>query len=299
MLVGLCGPECGGKRTIADILERHHGFTRVSCPAKLVAPTNPFNSDTSDVNGSLEFDDAFQSVAEQCWRYDVNIVIDTILPGDKQVPRLLKRPYFFLIYVTAPLAVRFQRAVAHGRYHPEELPSFVSKEDELLYGRDRDDDTNIDRTDRMTSLRAMEQNCRLQLVNSCSNIDALREEIRKIDITNPERLRPGWDSYFMALACLASERTNCMKRRVGCVIVRNRRLVATGYNGTPSGVLNCIDGGCERCNGAKSKQGVALDLCFCLHAEENAIIEAGRERCEGATLYTSLFPCLLCAKVRA
>jgi deoxycytidylate deaminase len=154
------------------------------------------------------------------------------------------------------------------------------------------------RADLMTDLRAMEQSSRLTIINASSSADDLREEVQKLDITNPERLRPGWDAYFMALACLASERTNCMKRRVGCVIVRDRRIVATGYNGTPSGVLNCIEGGCARCNGSNSTQGVGLDLCLCLHAEENAIIEAGRERCEGSVLYTNLFPCLLCAKVR-
>jgi dCMP deaminase len=127
-------------------------------------------------------------------------------------------------------------------------------------------------------------------------VAALRGALRGVNFTDPERLRPGWDAYFMALAELASERTNCMKRRVGCVIARNRRLVATGYNGTPSRVRNCLDGGCARCNGSESRAGVGLDLCLCLHAEENAIIEAGRERCEGATLYTNLFPCILCAK---
>lgn len=100
----------------------------------------------------------------------------------------------------------------------------------------------------------------------------------------------------MSLAHLASQRTNCMKRHVGCVIARNKRVIATGYNGTPTGVRNCADGGCPRCNGTQASRAVALDLCLCLHAEENAIIEAGRDRCEGAILYTNLFPCILCAK---
>lgn len=88
----------------------------------------------------------------------------------------------------------------------------------------------------------------------------------------------------MRLASLASLRSNCMKRRVGCVLVRERRVVATGYNGTPRGVRNCNEGGCGRCNGegdglgqgggeVRQGMGVGLEECLCLHAEENALLE--------------------------
>lgn len=129
-------------------------------------------------------------------------------------------------------------------------------------------------------------------------------------------LRPPWDEYFMLLASLASLRSNCMKRRVGAVLVREKRVVSTGYNGTPRGVKNCNEGGCGRCNGygngldnshesegetrTLAIMGEGLDECLCLHAEENALLEAGRERVsgggtEGAVLYcnTSVFRPLL------
>lgn len=114
-------------------------------------------------------------------------------------------------------------------------------------------------------------------------------------------LRPAWDVYFMLLAVLASLRSNCMKRRVGAVLVRERRVVSTGYNGTPRGITNCGEGGCSRCNadgdglgggggGMGKAMGEGLEECVCLHAEENALLEAGRERVsgggvEGAVLY--------------
>jgi dCMP deaminase len=76
-----------------------------------------------------------------------------------------------------------------------------------------------------------------------------------------------------------------MKRRVGALLVRSKRILATGYNGTPRGLTNCNEGGCARCNG-EAKGGEALDECLCLHAEENALLEAGRERVgEDAVLY--------------
>ncbi|CAI4053456.1 hypothetical protein SUVZ_15G3010 [Saccharomyces uvarum] len=106
-------------------------------------------------------------------------------------------------------------------------------------------------------------------------------------------LRPSWDSYFMKLATLAASRSNCMKRRVGCVIVRECRVIATGYNGTPRHLTNCFNGGCPRCNDGDSKN---LHTCLCLHAEENALLEAGRDRVgQNATLYCDTCPCLTCS----
>ena len=99
----------------------------------------------------------------------------------------------------------------------------------------------------------------------------------------------------MELASLAAQRSNCMKRRVGCVLVRERRVISTGYNGTPRNIKNCNEGGCTRCNGGQGA-GAALSTCLCLHAEENALLEAGRERIrEASILYCDTCPCLTCA----
>lgn len=117
----------------------------------------------------------------------------------------------------------------------------------------------------------------IKLINSDGPLGSLHKTLDSLNITDPERLRPGWDAYFMALASLAAKRSNCMKRRVGCVLVREKRVIATGYNGAPRGLKNCNEGGCSRCNSA-SAGGVDLATCLCIHAEENALLEAGRER---------------------
>ena len=111
-------------------------------------------------------------------------------------------------------------------------------------------------------------------------------------------LRPPWDSYFLQLAELAAHRSNCMKRRVGAILARNHRVISTGYNGTPGGLKNCNEGGCQRCNNISAENGCGknLDSCLCLHAEENALLEAGNSRSAGATLYCCTCPCLGCAK---
>lgn len=132
----------------------------------------------------------------------------------------------------------------------------------------------------------------LALLNPFSDLDSLLSSLRALDITNPDLLRPSWDSYFMYLANLAARRSNCMKRRVGCVLVRDRRVIATGYNGTPKNLENCNSGGCTRCNRG-TPCGKGLDRCLCMHAEENALLEAGRERIgNGSTIYCNTCPCL-------
>lgn len=124
--------------------------------------------------------------------------------------------------------------------------------------------------------------------------DRLRSELSTVidsnSLTAP--LRPSWDTYFMKLANLAASRANCMKRKVGCVIVRDCRVIATGYNGTPRYMKNCNQGGCPRCNGGDH----SLHTCLCLHAEENALLEAGRDRVgKNAILYCDTCPCLTCS----
>ncbi|KEF51570.1 dCMP deaminase [Exophiala aquamarina CBS 119918] len=135
----------------------------------------------------------------------------------------------------------------------------------------------------------------LQILNAFTTPSSYSTFLSTLDLPSPIRLRPTWDAYFMTLASLASQRSNCMKRRVGCVLVHNARIISTGYNGTPRNLRNCNEGGCARCNAA-STGGSALSTCLCLHAEENALLEAGRERIrEGAVLYCDTCPCLTCS----
>jgi len=106
--------------------------------------------------------------------------------------------------------------------------------------------------------------------------------------------------YLMNIAMAVRARANCKGNRVGAVIVLNNRIISTGYNGTPENMPNCLDGGCYRCaNRDKTyKSGEAYDLCICVHAEQNAILAAARFgiAIEGSTLYTTMRPCLGCAK---
>ena len=102
----------------------------------------------------------------------------------------------------------------------------------------------------------------------------------------------------MDIAQVAAKRSNCSRRQVAAVLVRDKRIISTGYNGTPRGVRNCSEGGCPRCSG-HAPSGTGLEECICSHGEENAIVQAAYHgiSIKGATLYTTFSPCLLCAKM--
>ena len=112
-----------------------------------------------------------------------------------------------------------------------------------------------------------------------------------------EYARPSWDDYYINIAWVVSSRSNCSRRKVGAIIVMDRRIVSTGYNGTPFGVKNCDEGGCPRCASDTPSQS-GLDWCLCVHAEENAIALAARQgtATDGGSLYVTFRPCFGCLK---
>jgi dCMP deaminase len=117
-------------------------------------------------------------------------------------------------------------------------------------------------------------------------------------MTCAENRRPDWDTYFMNIANVVATRGNCSRRKVAALIVKDLRIISTGYNGTPRGVKNCFEGGCPRC-ASDTPSGTNLGDCVCCHAEENAITQAAYHgiSVNKALLYCTLTPCLLCAKM--
>jgi dCMP deaminase len=111
--------------------------------------------------------------------------------------------------------------------------------------------------------------------------------------------RPSWDEYFMEMAMLTARRSTCMRRNVGAVIVQDKHIIATGYNGAPKGIPHCEEiGGCLR-EKMNIPSGERHELCRALHAEQNAIIQAATlaQSIEGASIYITNQPCVICAKM--
>jgi len=111
-------------------------------------------------------------------------------------------------------------------------------------------------------------------------------------------VRPSWEEYFMEIAQVVATRSTCLRRQVGAVLVKNRQILATGYNGVPRGIQHCEERGCLR-DELGIPSGERQELCRGLHAEQNAIIQAAYHgvAINGAEIYVTLQPCVTCAKM--
>ncbi len=110
--------------------------------------------------------------------------------------------------------------------------------------------------------------------------------------------RPSWDEYFLNIARLVSTRSTCLRRQVGAVAVKDKQMLATGYNGAPSGLTHCEETGCLR-EELGVPSGERHELCRALHAEQNAFLQAAKNGISlgGSTLYVTTQPCSICAKM--
>lgn len=110
--------------------------------------------------------------------------------------------------------------------------------------------------------------------------------------------RPVWDDYFLQLADLVATRSTCLRRHVGAVLVRNERIISTGYNGAPRGLKHCLDTGCLR-EERQIPSGHRYELCRGVHAEQNAIINAAYYgiATQESVIYCTIQPCIICARM--
>ncbi|KAI9472877.1 deoxycytidylate deaminase [Zychaea mexicana] len=290
MFIGVVGTQCSGKHSVAEYLVQRHGF-------QILSLRNSVELDRTVCQTALEFSSVEEMHNYVTDRWRENFVTCDI--DGQNLSLLNKRPFFLLVSVEAPLSMRYQRFIercaASDSIPKRTLEQFIQDDDQAMYN-----------TSEQALPLSQLQKLPLHRIISSSDITITNVYAQKcdfmasldtLDLTDPERIRPSWDTYFMHLSDLAARRSNCMKRRVGCILVKDSRIIATGYNGTPRGLRNCNEGGCGRCN-ANAPCGTGLDRCLCMHAEENALLEAGRSRVDfgiGVVLYCNTCPCLGCA----
>ncbi|KAF2228037.1 cytidine deaminase-like protein [Elsinoe ampelina] len=287
MLIGICGGLCAGKHSVADYLVDQHGFTPLAIDLPASTPSVEKSASDATLRSSSPPPRAFstpEALLDHVTTSWTTHFVTTSIWSQHILDILSHRPFFILISVDAPISLRWTRfrtrCVALSQ-PPPTLEQFVLRDDQHMY------DPNY-------GLAALPSQARIKLLNSTSSLAKLNRCLDALNLTDENRLRPSWDQYFMTLASLAARRSNCMRRQVGCVLVRGKRVISTGYNGTPRNLTNCNEGGCPRCNGGGGG-GTALSLCACIHAEENCLLEAGRERVgSDATLYCNTCPCLTC-----
>jgi dCMP deaminase len=217
-----------------------------------------------------------------------NYVVDSFRHED-EVAVFRRVSDFHLLAVRADPEVRFERIRKRGRENdPQTFPAFQEleqKESTSLQAEGQ----NLTATEALAD-HVLENNGTPEAFHA-----RLAELVPKL---MAQMRRPSWDEYFMKMAQVASLRSNCSKRKVAAIIVRDKRVISTGYNGTPRGTRNCYEGGCPRCN-QLAASGTKLEECLCSHGEENAITQAAYHGVSiaGGTIYTTFAPCLMCTKM--
>lgn len=219
---------------------------------------------------------------------DRNTVVDSIRhPAEVEVLRSVS-PHFRLIWIDAAESERLARIHSRARAgDPTSLEELRRLEGRELGSADAN-------AQQLLAVRALAD----EVVVNDGSLAQLHEQLQRLLRANLAFERPDWDDYFMNIARVVAARSNCVKRKVAAVITVDRRIIATGYNGTPRGVTNCNEGGCPRCN-SFAPGGTDLGECLCSHAEENAITQSAYHgvSVRGGTLYSTFCPCLMCTKM--
>ncbi|KAL4496959.1 hypothetical protein ABPG72_002115 [Tetrahymena utriculariae] len=300
IIIGLVGKICSGKITFCQLLQKRG----LRCVEGDDIPLNDLIKLIIDLKKQgVTQQELKQAVMEQIniikeklknlyqprpkklfQEWKIPTIVSRIYTND-EVQFLSKRNYFHKIYLDCPLLTRFENfKKKYSQYSDDiDLNMFCILDDCVNYG---------------LNIQNIIQHFKVTIVNEGS-IDDLDKYISKNEKKILREYKPNWDEYFMRLAVEVKKRSNCNKRSVGAILIsKEKRILSTGYNGTPLLMKDCFYGGCERCNN-NTEQGKGLDQCWCIHAEENCLLDIGARTCKQleGTLYTTLFPCKMCAKI--
>ena len=294
MLIGLTGRNAAGKGEVAEYLKKKsfyfHSLSDAIRDEIRERGLEPTRERLIEVGNELRTQYGPNVLAERILARiedDRHYVIDSIR-NPAEVDAFRNAKHFKLVRIEAPAEVRYQRIIRRNRESdPQTLEAFIDLENREAQG-------NVN-SQNLLKVEALADHA---IVND-GPMEKLYPQIDRLLTQLLQQIqRPAWDEYFMNIAKVVASRSNCMKRKVAALIVKDKRIISTGYNGTPRGTRNCNEGGCPRCNGMAAS-GTNLDECLCSHGEENAIVQASYHgmSLKDAIIYTTFAPCLMCAKM--
>jgi dCMP deaminase len=295
IIIGLTGRNAAGKTTAGEVLgTRGFSYLSLSDVIREEAKSrglSPIRENLTALGNELRERHGPGALAELTvakMQADRNYAVDSIR-HPAEVMALKRAGSFSLFHIFAPLEARFARSLARERAGDAPTLQEFIRQEEREFASSNAASQQLLETERLAD-RRIDNTGSLEEFNT-----RLTTTLRELEVTFG---RPSWDQYFMDIAKQVAARSNCMKRQVAAVIVSDKRIISTGYNGTPRGVKNCNEGGCPRCNGF-SESGKNLEECLCSHGEENAIVQASYHgiAIRDATLYTTFSPCLMCSKM--
>ncbi len=300
MIIGITGNYASGKDTAAEILQKMNFFH--------LSFSDLLREELKRRKQAITRDNLIEIGNELRTKHGANILaqlaLAKLLDGENyvftsvrnpaEVELLQQRKDFVLINVTAPESVRLKRIL---RRHRENDPKTLKE----LREKEKLENTNHENSQQLGKVAKM---AKIILIND-SSVESLGKKINRLVqdwMFKLQTPRPDWDAYFMKIAEQVKRRSTCMSAKKGAIIVRDKMILSTGYNGSPKGIRHCVDGGCKRCtlrHLGRLKSGVYSEPCICCHSEENAIVQAAYNgvSTNKAVLYTTFTPCTTCAKL--
>ncbi len=300
MIIGVTGSYAAGKDTVAELLQsmnfRHVSFSDLLREELKSRGEEITRQKLIDIGNELRHDYGADVLAVKALQKveDGENYVFTSIRNPAEVRLQQKRHDFLLVNVTAPDKVRLERLKTRNR---EQNPKTLAE----LREKEQQENSNDPAAQQLNIVAKMAK----VILSNDSTKEKLQEKVEKLVsdwMFKLQDIRPDWEHYFMNIAQQVKMRCNCMSAKKGAIIVKDKMILSTGYNGSPKGITHCTAGGCPRCTArhlGKVKSGEYSQPCICCHAEENAIAQAAYNgtSTRGATIYTTFTPCTACAKM--
>ena len=292
MIIGITGPNASGKDTVAGILEKK-GFIHYSLSDILRDELKKLNREETrenliSIGNELRKKYNPSVLAEktiQKFEAGKDYVV-TSIRNPREAEALLKQPNFHLVYLNAPIKIRYRR------YDKEKI-SFKEflNEERIIENSKKEHELRLNDCKKLANI---------ELVND-STLTQLRKKVDKMldYLKETEKyVRPSWDEYFLSMCDVAGTRGTCERGRIASIITRERRIISTGYAGSPPGLPHCDEVGHEMKSMLHEDGSVSKHCVRTIHAEMNAICQAAKYGIflDGGTLYCKATPCYTCAK---
>ncbi len=297
MFIGFTGPNASGKGEAVKYLVDEHKFISYSLSDILrdeakKRGAEPSRKNLIAIGNELREKEGPPVLAKKTVKKIRNApqaVVDSIRNASEIEELRNNLNDFVLIGITADVKTRFERSKKRGRAGDgATLDEFKKHEEKENSGNEK-----------AQQLTKCFEKADIKIDNSGSP-DELHGKLDKAlkEFNYKPYTRPSWDEYFMKMAYLVAERSTCIRHHIGAVVVKNNHVISTGYNGAAAGVKDCIQLSCLR-DQMEIASGTRHEICRAIHAEQNAIIQAALHgsSTDGATLYCTHSPCILCAKM--